>query len=257
MSVVNTFVNEISLENTRCLARLNSNPLKQCKNKRKSLLHDFCGLHCNKSNTLKIDEPINLKKNLLIYSDLIKANLNYNNLKKSDIIFTLKNYNINYSNNKCNDFITLHNFFRELEFYKNSIDKVIYIQNFYRKYRLNKINILRGPGLFNRELINNETDFLSFENCKSIPNSKFFSYKDIDGFVYGFNIQSIKYLKENNPKNPYNRKDLTSESIINLDKLIKYEENLGNNLSIKFDIPEDLYSKMKQKCIKFFKEWMS
>ena len=252
MSVVNTFVNEISLENTRCLARLNSNPFKQCKNKRKSLLHDFCGLHCNKSNTLKIDEPINLKKNLLIYSDLIKANLNYNNLKKSDIIFTLKNYNINYSNNKCNDFITLHNFFRELEFYKNSIDKVIYIQNFYRKYRLNKINILRGPGLFNRELINNETDFLSFENCKSIPNSKFFSYKDIDGFVYGFNIQSIKYLKENNPKNPYNRKDLTSESIINLDKLIKYEENLGNNLSIKFDIPEDLYSKMKQKCIKIF-----
>ena len=264
MSIVNNTETELNLEdNTRCLARLTSNPSKQCKNKKKSFENDFCGLHSNKLNILRIDQPINIchkkeknspgeNKKLLTNNDLIEANLNYNNLKKSDIIFTLKHYKINYTDNKSNDFIILHNILRELEFYKTAIHKIIYIQKYYRKYKFNKINKLRGPGLFNRDLVNNETDFLSFESCKSIPNSKFFSYKDIDGFIYGFNIQSIKYLKENNPKNPYNRKELTSECIINLNQLIKYEESLGNNLSIKFNVPEDPYNKMKQKCVKIF-----
>ena len=118
---------------------------------------------------------------------------------------------------------------------------------------MNKIvNNLRGPGLFKRYLINNDTDFLTFEECINIPNSEFFSYKDIDNFIYGFNIKSIKYLIENNQKNPYNRNNFTIDCIENLNKLIEKDEKIGKDLSIKFNLHETPYNKMKNKCVKIF-----
>ena len=141
---------------------------------------------------------------------------------------------------------------RLLELYKPYKNKIIIIQNCCRNYMNKVVNKLRGPGLFKRYLINNDTDFLTFEKCINIPNSEFFSYRDTDNFIYAFNIKSIKYLIENNQKNPYNRNNFTPNCIENLIKLIKKDENLGKDLSIKFNLHETPYTKMKNKCVKIF-----
>lgn len=84
------------------------------------------------------------------------------------------------------------------------------IQKVWRGYFQRLQNMLRGPGFLNRKIINNENDFMTFEDCKDIPYDEFFSYKDKDGFVYAFNLFSIHQLLETQdyPSNPYTRNAL-------------------------------------------------
>ena len=37
----------------------------------------------------------------------------------------------------------------------------------------------------------NQTDFFTLEELKDIDNSQFYSFKDKDGFVYGFDVCSL------------------------------------------------------------------
>tara|TARA_B110000285_G_scaffold165437_1_gene184787 strand:- start:73 stop:1209 length:1137 start_codon:yes stop_codon:yes gene_type:complete len=87
-----------------------------------------------------------------------------------------------------------------------------------------------GPAGFNRKLCNNLTDFNTLELVETIPIHSFFSYKDIDGFIYGFEILSFYYLLEqysnsnNNVlglKNPYNRNIIDVEIVNQFIKLLK------------------------------------
>ena len=52
------------------------------------------------------------------------------------------------------------------------------------------LNKLRGPALRTRKCTN-ETDFFTLMDLKEIPEEQFISYKDNDGFTYGFDICSI------------------------------------------------------------------
>jgi hypothetical protein len=83
------------------------------------------------------------------------------------------------------------------------------LQRFWRKSIYKKFMRLRGPARMKRELCVNETDFYTMEPIKDIPYSQFFSFKDKDGVIYGFDIVSLYTLlynlEENNPLNPYNR----------------------------------------------------
>lgn len=93
------------------------------------------------------------------------------------------------------------------------IDKVIKIQRFIKNFIKNKKYLVYGPALFNRKICNNVTDFYNLDEISDIPDQEFFSYKDNDGFVYGFHIDSIiKLIKEKkNTLNPYNRKPIPSK----------------------------------------------
>lgn len=53
---------------------------------------------------------------------------------------------------------------------------------------------LRGPALRNRSLCVNSSDGCTMEPVKDIPLYNFFSYKDKDGFIYGFEIDSLIQL---------------------------------------------------------------
>ena len=50
---------------------------------------------------------------------------------------------------------------------------------------------LRGPALRNRSLCVNATDGCTLEPMSNVPVNNFFSYKDRDNFVYGFELSSI------------------------------------------------------------------
>ena len=68
--------------------------------------------------------------------------------------------------------------------------------------------MLHGPAFLKRGLCTNECDFLTMEEMKDMEATQFFSFKDADGFIYGFDIISLYNLILKSGKtiqNPYNR----------------------------------------------------
>lgn len=94
-----------------------------------------------------------------------------------------------------------------------------------------------GPAYKNRELCVNTTDFLTVDDLTNIPLVQFFSYKDDDDFIYGFDIISLHNLiyKSNGiVKNPYNRRPITNKIIDDLKSLLRLSKIL--NIQISTDI---------------------
>jgi asparagine synthase (glutamine-hydrolysing) len=67
----------------------------------------------------------------------------------------------------------------------------------------------------------NEDDFLTMERMVDLPKTQFFSFKDSDGFVYGFDAMSFYQLIYVNKilTNPYTRRDFQKETIERVQKL--------------------------------------
>jgi len=74
---------------------------------------------------------------------------------------------------------------RVYDYFKNSTYP-IKIQRVFRGYLQRKLNFLRGPALKKRSICTNDMDFYTMDDMVEIPTSQFYSYKDEDGFVYGF-----------------------------------------------------------------------
>lgn len=136
---------------------------------------------------------------------------------------------------------------------------VLLLQRFSRGYLQRTYNWLHGPAYLKRDLCTNDSDFYSLEPLSEIPFHQFFSFKDDDGFIYGFELSSIYHLfKENNyfdVENPYNRKMMNNGifmkicHIVGLSKLLKFQINLF----IEKDIPEVSVEKALQlRSLKLF-----
>ena len=158
------------------------------------------------------------------YNNLIKFNYNKNQLKQ-----ILKKYKQPVSGNKeiivnrCYNFLKLSYF-------------AIIIQKKFRRYLGKEYIHVSGPAVTDYSQCTNKTDFLSLEELSTIKTANFFSYKDEDDFIYGFDFCSIYnlLLKENPPRNPYNRKAFPKHILKNIDKKIRLSKILG--FSIKTDI---------------------
>ena len=129
------------------------------------------------------------------------------------------------------------------------------IQRVWRKSYYMVYSKLRGPARFNRKICVNETDFFTMDDLKSIPFKQFFSFKDTDNMVYGFDIMSLHNLFISNDKllNPYTRNPINMKvrrnfnSILYFSKILKdpiqldaneepeTTENLQNNNTITHD----------------------
>ena len=147
--------------------------------------------------------------NIENYTTFLKINYNLSQLKK-----IARHYKQRVTGKKKELVTRLYNFLK-FSFYATCI------QNFWKKQLRYKYHLLHGPAVNKRGLCNNINDFLSFDDIDDIPYSQFFSYKDKDNFVYGFNIKSFYNLLINDtePKNPYNRElisDVTKLQFINL-----------------------------------------
>ena len=121
---------------------------------------------------------------------------------------------------------------------------VLILQRFTRGYIQKTYNYLHGDAYLNRNLCTNDNDFYTLDPLNEIPLHQFFSFKDIDGFIYGFEISSIYNLfKENNfvnVVNPYNRKKMDDKIYTNLCRIIKLSNILKTkiNLCIEKDMPD-------------------
>ena len=123
----------------------------------------------------------------------------------------------------------------------------IRIQKLYKGYLRRRLNKLRGPAMYNKKCIN-ETDFFTLEYLKDLPNKQFYSFKDIDDFLYGFDICSLYNMLaiEKCDKNPYNRKKLPINTLDNLLKIIKLGRITNENPNIILEDNTNELPKKKQ-----------
>ena len=144
-------------------------------------------------------------------------------------------------------------FFETLLISYINIEKIVFLQTKIRHYIKEKEVRIHGPAINNRKICNNHTDFYSFDDIKDIPNKFFFSYRDNDGFVYGFHIESFINLISNDtePTNPYNRvviskkiKDTAIQIWQDLNKKKDVPNYTSNNVS-----GRDLRHQVRNKCL--------
>ena len=84
---------------------------------------------------------------------------------------------------------------------------------------------LRGPAYHDHSLCVNDTDFYSLEPLTEIPFQDFFSFRDENSFIYGFNVCSLMALlvrKGRSILNPYNRAKIPEKVIGDMIRLYVY-----------------------------------
>jgi len=130
---------------------------------------------------------------------------------------------------------------------------VIKIQKNFRGSLQRKFDKLHGPAFKNRKLCTNDTDFITMENLDELDFNQFFSYKDVDGFIYGFDIASIYsliYMKNNSKKssqNPYNRNNIPAQVLIDIKMLVKIGRLLKKNIYL--EIQDDPITISNEKVV--------
>jgi hypothetical protein len=139
---------------------------------------------------------------------------------------------------------------RIYDFFKNSSNP-LKIQKVFRGYLQRKLNKLRGPALCKRSICTNDMDFYTMDDMAEIPISQFYSYKDADGFVYGFNILSIHNLimkESDRPKNPYNRNEFSSKIKDDIKRIIRMSRIM--KVPIEIEIKQEIMDPRKRMDMK-------
>jgi hypothetical protein len=162
------------------------------------------------------------------YDSIIKYNYNVNQLK-----IIAKNYKLKISGNKPQ---LVSRIFAYL--YLSSY--IIKIQKIFRGMLVKKYNLLHGPASINRSLCTNTNDFITMEPINDISFHQFLSYKDTDGFIYGFDIISLHnlYIKSKNIEkvnNPYNRNVIPENVIKSIKTIIRLSRILKIHVSLNYE----------------------
>ena len=112
---------------------------------------------------------------------------------------------------------------------------IVKIQKVFRGFLQRKYNTFHGPAFIKRDLCTNETDFFTMDILSSLPYAQFFSYKDVDDFIYGFDIISLHNLiikSGKNVKNPYNRNEIPNFVFQNITTLIRLSKCLKIDIDL-------------------------
>jgi hypothetical protein len=122
---------------------------------------------------------------------------------------------------------------------------IIKIQKIFRGRLQRKFNNYFGPALKNRAICVNDTDFVTMDNLKDLQYGQFYSFKDNDGRVYGFDIASIYNLIYKNTDciniskiggiNPYNRNKIPCFVMIDLKMIVRTSKILKIKVDLDFD----------------------
>ena len=174
---------------------------------------------------LKIDSDSIVIPTISNYEDIYKYNYNLNQLK-----LIAKNYKLKISGNKPQ---LVSRIFSYLYFSLY----IIKIQKNIRRFLVKKYTEYHGPAAMNRKLCTNSDDFFTMEPVEEINFHQFLSYKDDDGFVYGFDIISLhnlflKSMDSECVKNPYNRNLIPNRVL----KLIKTNIRLSRIFKIQINL---------------------
>jgi hypothetical protein len=174
---------------------------------------------------LKINDENIIIPTITNYHEISNYNYNLSQLK-----MIAKTYKYKITGNKNELIIRIYS-----SLYFSSF--IIKIQKIFRGLIARKYKGLHGPASLNRKICTNSGDFITMEPVEEINFHQFLSYRDIDGFVYGFDIISLHnlFLKSKDiesVQNPYNRGLIpesvikTIKSLIRLSRILKIHINL-------------------------------
>ena len=174
---------------------------------------------------LKITDEDILIPTIQRYNDITRYNYSLPQLK-----MIAKEYKLKISGNKPQLVLRIFSYL-----YFSSY--IIKIQKMFRGFLVKKYKSLHGPACMNRKICTNTDDFITMEPVEEINFHQFLSYKDTDGFIYGFDIISLHnlFLKSKNiesVRNPYNRNLIpeavvkTIKSVVRLSRILKIKINL-------------------------------
>jgi hypothetical protein len=218
----------ININQNNCMSFKNKNSIIQCPFNKLPNSH-FCGIHSRSLNPKKIND-FSSKSNsdIYTYSDIINSNINEINFSK--LKFTFKELGINSlfslhnSNKKIYKkslFNYLISYYQNMNYYRENINKIIFLQSFIRGYLVRKRN----------KFINQE-DFFTMDSKYDIPYIYFFSIID-NGFPYCFDIRSFKKILEiDKPINPYTMEPISTETMNDFNNRINQLYKFNINLDI-------------------------
>ena len=215
----------------------------KCKNKKDINTNEYYNILCDNiskniqltTKQKKIDDDAIYVPNFNEAEMLLTYNYNLQQLK----LFA-KSYKIKISGNKMQlvSRIYAHLFLSKL---------TIKIQKIMRGYIQRKYNKYHGPAYKNRSLCTNTFDFLSMEPMSEVPVEQFFSFKDDDGFIYGFDLLSLHnliYKCNGAVKNPFNTKPIHAKIIEDLRCLLRLSKILNINIITEIsDVTKDVSDK--------------
>ena len=195
-------------------------------------------LECNTSKNITISKNIDridemkTVPNINNYEDLLKYNYNIKQLKQ-----IAKEYKLKLTGNKSQLISRIYSFLH--------LSKIIIkVQKIIRGHIQRKYINSHGPGFKNRSLCVNNFDFLSMDELTKIEDKQFYSFKDDDGFIYGFDVLSLYNLidKSNGVvKNPFNQQPLSPKIIENFRTLLRLSKMLKIELLTELsDIKNDV-----------------
>ena len=188
--------------------------------------------------TIKISDDNIIIPTMKNYNDITNYNYNVSQLK-----IIAKNYKLKISGNK-NELVSRIFTFLYLSSY------IIKIQKVFRGRIVKKYIELHGPAATKRNLCTNSTDFVSMEPLEEIKFNQFLSYKDEDGFIYGFDITSLFNLFSKNGNinnNPYNRNKIPDTILKNIKTLLRLSKIL--KITIVLDLEDETPSISEEKVV--------
>lgn len=143
-------------------------------------------IKCEQPRYIELTEYLeNNKLDCYSYSRIL-ASLEYYNLirKNATTRFMLAVNGIN----------ILTSFFNTLLNSTLHINKIVKLQKWVKSRLVAFNDRIRGPGYLDRSLCVNDSDFVSLDDLKDIPNNDFISFRDDAGFIYGFSIDNLMEL---------------------------------------------------------------
>jgi hypothetical protein len=202
----------------------------------KNMCINLCTIYCpDIPPTIKLEKLEKCLTHIPLfnqYTYLLKYNYNIAQLKS----FALQ-YKLNVTGTKQQLTTNIYTYL----YLSNSVVK---IQKIIRGCLQRKYNAFHGPGFNNRSGCTNTFDFLTMENLKDIPNEQFFSYKDEDKFMYGFDILSLYnliYKCDGLIKNPFTQKIISSSVVNDLRSLLRLSHVLKINICTEIkDVTQDI-----------------
>ena len=170
---------------------------------------------------------------------MYKYNYNCEQLK-----IIARHYKIKHTGNK-------NQLFMRILMYLHFSRYITPIQGLFRGFLYRRLISYKGPGLKNRDDCVNQGDFLTMDHVKEIPYMQFYSFRDMDGFIYGFDMSSLYNLLFNNnnssssvlratPKNPYNRNLIPASVFTDLRRIVKLSKLFG--IGVDINIEEEVQS---------------
>ena len=198
--------------------------MNSCKNNNDNINNYLFFLECNTSKNITISKnvdrinEIETIPNINNYEDLLKYNYNVKQLKQ-----IANEYKLKLTGNKSQLISRIYS-------YLHLSKLIIKVQKIIRGHIQRKYINSHGPGFKNRSLCVNNFDFLSMDELTTIEDKQFYSFKDDDGFIYGFDILSLYNLINKTDgvvKNPFNQQPLSPKiiekftTLLRLSKLLK------------------------------------